>query len=106
MSFRLQIIGRMPRVSSKTVYTFIFLISRPPRSLEILSWTFFNSSFRVDSKNIHVLCLAGWPVSSLLLGYLVDGLTAKTGHLVVMVWNSDGLLYSERVIYTRIVFLF
>ena len=40
------------RVSTKTVYTFVFWISRLPRGVEIPSWTFFNSPFRVDSENI------------------------------------------------------
>ena len=40
------------RVSTKTVYTFVFRISRLPRGVEISSWTFFNSPFRVDSENI------------------------------------------------------
>ena len=36
------------RVSSKRVYAFVFQISRPPRGLEIPSWTIFNSPFYVD----------------------------------------------------------
>ena len=40
------------RVSSKTRSTFVFRISRLPLSLEISSWTFLNSPFRVDFKNV------------------------------------------------------
>ena len=40
------------RVSTKTVSTFVFWISRLPKGLEISSWTFFNCPFRVDFKNI------------------------------------------------------
>ena len=45
------------RVSGKTVNTFVFRISRLPRGLEIPSWTFFNSPFSVDSKNIHFVII-------------------------------------------------
>ena len=40
------------RVSTKTVSTFVFWISRLPKGLEIPSRTFFNCPFRVDFKNI------------------------------------------------------
>ena len=40
------------RVSLKTVAIFIFWISRLPRGLDIPCWTFFNSPFCVDFKNI------------------------------------------------------
>ena len=40
------------RVSLKTVATFVSWISQLPRGLEIPSWTFFNSPFFVDFKNI------------------------------------------------------
>ena len=43
--------------STKTVSTFNFWISRLPRRLKIPSWTFFNSPFRVDSKNIHFVII-------------------------------------------------
>ena len=43
------------RVSSKTVVTFVFWISRLPRGLKIPYWTFFNSPFRVDFRNIQFL---------------------------------------------------
>ena len=46
-----------------------------------------------------MLYLAGLPVSSILLGYLVDGLTGKTWHLVVLVFN-------KMVIYTQSEFLY
>ena len=35
------------RVSHNIVFTFIFLITRLPRGLEIPSWTFFNSPFPI-----------------------------------------------------------
>ena len=41
------------RVSHNTVYTFVFWISWLPIGIEIPSWTFFNSPFRVDFENIH-----------------------------------------------------
>ena len=40
------------RVSHNIVYTFLLLISRPPKHVEVPSWTFFNSLFRVDFKTI------------------------------------------------------
>ena len=40
------------RVSRKTGNAFVFWISRLPRGLKISSWTFFNSPFHVDFKNI------------------------------------------------------
>ena len=40
------------RVSTKTVYTFVYWISRLPTGLEIPSWTFFNSPFCLDFRNI------------------------------------------------------
>ena len=45
------------RVSRKTVHTFVFGISRLPRGLEIPSLSFFNSPFRVESKNIHFVII-------------------------------------------------
>ena len=43
------------RVSRKTVHTFVSLISRLPRGLDldIPSWTFFNCPFGVEFKTIH-----------------------------------------------------
>ena len=41
------------RVSLKTVPTFVLGICQLPRGLEIPSWTFSNSPFRVEFKNIH-----------------------------------------------------
>ena len=46
-------------------------------------------------KKKSVLYLAGLPVSSFLLGYVVDGLSGKTWHLVVMVFNSKMVLYTK-----------
>ena len=40
------------RVSRNIVYTFILLISQPPKRLEVPSWIFINSPFRVDFKTI------------------------------------------------------
>ena len=47
--------GLTYRVSLKTVATFISSISRLPRGLEILSWTFFNSPYLVDFRDIQFL---------------------------------------------------
>ena len=46
-------------MSHKTGNAFIFWISRLPRGLKISSWTFFNSPFHVDFKNIRdfIICL-------------------------------------------------
>ena len=45
------------RVSTKTVPTFFFWISRLPRGLKIPSQTFFNSPLCIDSKNIHFVII-------------------------------------------------
>ena len=45
--------GLKYRVSSKSVSTFVFWISRLPMGLEIPSLTFSHSPFCVDVKNIH-----------------------------------------------------
>ena len=45
------------RVSSKTCSTFVFWISWLPFGLEIPSWTFVNSPFRVHFKNIQFLII-------------------------------------------------
>ena len=47
------------RVSQKKVSLWFCIISLSPRGLEILSWTFFNSPFRVDSKDIHFVIIWG-----------------------------------------------
>ena len=39
-------------VSQKNGYARCWQIPRLPRSLEIPSWTFFNSPFRIDFKNV------------------------------------------------------
>ena len=41
------------RVSRKTLYAFLLLISRPPKHVEVPSWAFFNTPFRVDFKTIN-----------------------------------------------------
>ena len=41
------------RVSLKTVPTSVLWISQLPYGLEISSWTFFNSPFRVEFENVH-----------------------------------------------------
>ena len=46
-------VRRLYRVSRKTLATFVFLISRLPRGLGLPYWTFFNSSFCLDFRNIH-----------------------------------------------------
>ena len=46
-------------MSHNTVSTFVFWIFRLPRGLEILSWTFFNSPYRVDSKDTQ-FCIIWW----------------------------------------------
>ena len=53
------------RVSRNIVYTFILLISQPPKRLEVPSWTFINSPFLVDFKTIKERCQAKF-----LEGYL------------------------------------
>ena len=45
------------RVSHNIVSTFLLLISRPPKHLEVPSWTFFNSPFRVDFKTIQFVII-------------------------------------------------
>ena len=47
----------MYRVSQKKVSFKVCIISWPPRDLEVLSWTFFNSPIRVDYKNIHFVII-------------------------------------------------
>ena len=49
------------RVSHNTVSTFVFWISRLPRGLEIPFWTFFNSPFCADFKNIQ-FCIIRWNI--------------------------------------------
>ena len=52
---------------------FALWISRLPRGLEIPSWTFFNSPFRVDFKNVHffiIWCKIDWD----------NGKTIRRGH--------------------------
>ena len=49
--------GSMYRVSTKTVSTFVFWISRLPDDLEIPSWTFFNCPFRANFKNIQLFII-------------------------------------------------
>ena len=49
----LGIISTYYRVSRKTVHTFVSLISRLPRGLDIPSWAFFNCPIRVEFKTIH-----------------------------------------------------
>ena len=43
------------RVFTKTVSTFVFWIYRLPKGLDIPSWTFFNTPYRVDFRDIHFL---------------------------------------------------
>ena len=47
-------------------------ISRLPRGLEIPSWTFFNSPFRVDFKNVHFYIIwwnLDWDIGKILQGH-------------------------------------
>ena len=44
-------------MSHNIVPTFVFWIFRFPRGLEILYWTFFNSPFHVDFKNIQLFII-------------------------------------------------
>ena len=63
--------GQSFRVSQKTVPTFVLWISRLPRGLEIPSWTFFNSPFCVDFKNVQFSIIwwnLHWDISKLLQG--------------------------------------
>ena len=45
------------RVSHNIVSTFVLLNSRPLKHLEVPSWTFFNSPFRVDFKTIQFVII-------------------------------------------------
>ena len=45
------------RVSQKKRPTLVLLISQLSSGLEIPSWTFFNSPFRVESKNVHIFII-------------------------------------------------
>ena len=45
------------RVSHNIVSTFVLLNSRPPKHLEVPSWTFFNSPFCVDFKTIQFVMI-------------------------------------------------
>ena len=45
------------RVSRNIVSTFLLLISRPPKHLEVPSWAFFNSPFNVDFKTIQFIMI-------------------------------------------------
>ena len=59
------------RVSRNTVYTFVLLISRPPKHLKVPSWTFFNSPFCVDFKTIKfviIWCNFDWDITKILKG--------------------------------------
>ena len=72
----------MYRVSSKTVSTFVFWISRLPRALKIPSWTFFNSPFCVDLKKSNFL----------LFGELWTDIFAKYYREVILKVNIFRLL--------------
>ena len=59
------------RVSRKTLATFVFWISRLPRTLEILYWAFFNSPFCVDFRNVQFFIIRWnmeWDILKILQG--------------------------------------
>ena len=55
MTLHVRIVCVWYRVSQKKRPTLVLLISQLSRGLEIPSWTFFNSPFRVEFKNVHFL---------------------------------------------------
>ena len=58
-------------IQKKTSYAFLW-ISRLPRGLETSSWTFFNSPFRVDFKNVHFYIIwwnLDWDIGKILQGH-------------------------------------
>ena len=75
------------RVSTKTVYTFVFRISWLPRGVEISSWTFFNSPFRVDFKISNFL----------LFGEIWTKILAKYYRENILKVNIFCLLFNEAV---------
>ena len=59
------------RVCHNIVYTFVFWIYQLPRGLQIPSWTFFNSPFCVDFKNIQFFIIwlnMDWYITKILEG--------------------------------------
>ena len=49
------------RVSHNIVSTFVLLISRPSKHLEVTSWTFFNSPLHVDLLLFGAILTKIWP---------------------------------------------
>ena len=45
------------RVSHNIVYTIVLLVSWPPKYLEVPSWTFFNSTLRVNFLTIKIVII-------------------------------------------------
>ena len=73
------------RVSRKTGNTFVFKISRLPMDLKISSWTFFNSPFHVDFKNIPDFII--WLKVDQDIVKILQGTLLKSWHF----WFSTGL---------------
>ena len=81
----------MYRVSLKTVATFIYWISRLPRGLEIPSWTFFNSPYCVDFRNIQYFII--WWNMDRDMGEILQGGDFKSQHFVfIFEWSSSALM--------------
>ena len=79
------------RVSTKTVSTFVFWISRLPKGLEISSWTFFNCPFRVDFKNIRFYII-WWNLARDICKILLGG-NFKNQHFLFIFWWSSALTH-------------
>ena len=77
------------RVSRKTLATFVFWISRLPRGLEIPYWTFFNSPFPVDFKNIYFFIIR-WNMDRDISKIWLGG----QNFLCIVSWSSSTLMRS------------
>ena len=82
------------RVSRKTLDLFVFWISRLPRGLEIPSWTFFNSPFRVDFKNIQVFII--WSNPDWVIGKILQRGHFKNQHLWLLLNKVTGHSWALR----------
>ena len=71
--------GFIYRVSQKKRPTLVLLISQLSRGLEIPSWTFFNSPFRVESKNVYFFII--WWYLDQDIGKILEGRHFKRKHL-------------------------
>ena len=78
------------RVSHNTVSTIVFWISQLSRALEIPSWTFFNSPFSVDFRNIQYFIIR-WNIDW-DIGKIPQGGDFKSQHFVFIIWWSTSPL--------------